>query len=75
VPPEEQSVTPGYNVNVTLARTSNTAEDRLAIVDAFQADYWNWTVTFRYSFITFDEAGSIIWDYTTFTVLGVDHIL
>ena len=74
VPYEEQHLTPGYDVNVTLARTSSTSDDRNAIVDAFQADYWNWTVTFRYSYITFDEAGSIMWDYTTFRVMGVNQI-
>ena len=75
VPLDNQSVTPGYNMNVTLSRTSSTDDDRNTIVDAFQTDYWNWTVTFRYSFITFDEAGSIRWDYTTFRVLGVDNII
>ncbi|MGQ4911146.1 MAG: hypothetical protein ACP6KW_03170 [Candidatus Thorarchaeota archaeon] len=75
VPLDEQPVHPGYDVNVTLSRTSSTEEDRATIIDAFQTDYWNWTIVFRYSFITFDEAGSIVWDYTVFRVLGVDRIL
>ncbi len=70
---DDQSVHPGYNVTFELAQTPapDELEDRNAIIHAYNISYWNWTVVFRYSFIVFDEPGSITWVYTPFQMVAV----
>jgi hypothetical protein len=40
---------------------SNTTSDYDTILDADTAGVWNWDIEFRYSFIVFDEPGTITW--------------
>jgi hypothetical protein len=69
VPFNEQPVDPDYNR--TVAFTRNTGDDRPTIIDAYNSGLWNWTVVFRYSFIVFNEPGSISWTYRDFNTTSV----
>lgn len=66
VPFDQQPVHPGYNRTVVLSRTTDTSQDRQTIIDAYNLGIWNWTVVFRYSFIVFDEPGTISTSYREF---------
>ena len=56
--PADKILHPGYNVNFTLARTTNSEADRDTILQAYDTDIWNWYVRIRYEFITFDTSSS-----------------
>ncbi len=56
--PADKILHPGYNVNFTLAKTTNSEADRAAILQAYDADIWNWYIRVRYDFITFDTSVS-----------------
>jgi hypothetical protein len=74
VPLAEQHLTPGYNRTVVLSRSTYTEEDaidRQTILTAYDLGVWNWTVVLRYSFIVFDEPGSISWVYIPFSTVDV----
>ena len=49
---------PGYDRNFTMTTRMNSNTDRTTVLDADDADTWNWFIRFRYSFITFNEANS-----------------
>lgn len=73
VPVDQQSVHPGYNATFELAQSPgpDELEDRDTIISAYNMSYWNWTVMFRYSYIVFDEPGSISWVYIPFQMVAV----
>jgi hypothetical protein len=56
--PANQILHPNYNVNFTLAKTTNSETDRSAILLAYSTDTWNWYIRVRYEFITFGEISS-----------------
>ena len=80
IPPvAQQYLTPEFDRNYTLSNTADEGfgdsyPDRETILDADTADTWNWDITYRYSFIVFDQSGTIIFRYihfnTTTTVFG-----
>ncbi|MHA1614371.1 MAG: hypothetical protein ACTSYJ_05960 [Candidatus Thorarchaeota archaeon] len=57
-PVVDQYLYPEFNRNYTM-HNSATYSDRQAILDADSEDMWNWDIEFRYSFIVFDERGTI----------------
>ncbi|MBN2228857.1 MAG: hypothetical protein JW779_04615 [Candidatus Thorarchaeota archaeon] len=61
-----QYLYPSFNVSVSMSQTANEDADRHTIIDAYLADTWHWEIVFRYSFIIFDEPGSIMWRYIYF---------
>ena len=73
IPPvDEQNLYPEFDTNYTMSNTA-TFEDRQAILDAETSGLWFWDITFRYSFIVFDERGTLTWRWfdfnTTLTTL------
>lgn len=61
-PDARQVVTPHYNETFTMTNVaSNTTSDYVTILDADTTGIWNWDIEFRYSFIVFDERGTITW--------------
>jgi len=73
-PLAEQYLYPEFNNNYSLSNTATVSVDRQAILDADASGIWNWEIEFRYSFITFDERGTIIFRYfyfnTTLTTIS-----
>lgn len=65
IPPvEEQYLFPEFDSNYTM---SNTAiDDKQAILDADTSGLWSWEIEFRYSFIVFDERGTITFRWFNF---------
>jgi len=61
----DQYLYPEFNRNYTM-RNSATSADRQAILDADTSGIWNWDIEFRYSFIVFDERGTITWRWFYF---------
>ncbi|TFH03799.1 MAG: hypothetical protein E4H14_16040 [Candidatus Thorarchaeota archaeon] len=64
-PVSEQYLHPEFNETYTLSNTATTY-DREAILDADTSSTWNWEIRYRYSFIVFDQAGTIIFRYLDF---------
>lgn len=64
-PVVDQYLYPEFNRNYTM-HNSATYNDRQAILDADTEDNWNWDIEFRYSFIVFDERGTITWRWFYF---------
>lgn len=69
----DQYLYPEFNRNYSMGNTATYA-DRQAILDADSENMWNWEIEFRYSFIVFDERGTITfrWFYfntTTTTIV------
>jgi hypothetical protein len=61
-PDARQVVTPDYNETFTMANVArNTTSDYTTILEADTTGIWNWDIEFRYSFIVFDERGTITW--------------
>jgi type 1 fimbria pilin len=60
-----QIVTPDYNETFTMSNTA-TSYDKTTILDADTTGVWNWDIVYRYSFIVFDERGTITWRYVYF---------
>ena len=61
-PDSRQVVTPDYNETFTMANVCpEDSTDRATVLDADTTDIWNWDIEFRYSFIVFDERGTITW--------------
>jgi hypothetical protein len=74
IPLAEQHLTPSYNKTIVFSRSTYTEEDdldRQTILNAYNLGVWNWTVVLRYSFIVFDEPGSISWVYIPFSTVDV----
>ena len=69
----DQYLYPEFNRNYTLHNSATTSVDRQTILDADTSGIWNWDIEFRYSFIIFDEPGTITfrWFYfeTTTTTI------
>ncbi len=66
VPPiVDQYLYPEFNRNYSLSNSA-TAADRQAILDADTSGTWNWDIEFRYSFIVFDERGTITFRWFNF---------
>ncbi|MBE0527388.1 hypothetical protein E4H12_02745 [Candidatus Thorarchaeota archaeon] len=66
VPPiEEQYLFPEFNETYEM-QSAATAADIQAILDADTSDIWSWTIEFRYSFIVFDEPGTITFRFIDF---------
>jgi hypothetical protein len=61
LPESLQSVTPNYNQNFTLGKSTHTIWDRDTINDAYNSSTWHWEIQFRFRFITFDEPNTITW--------------
>ncbi len=59
-PVVDQYLYPEFNRNYTMGNSA-TYSDRQAILDAYTSGIWNWDIEFRYSFIVFDEVGTITW--------------
>lgn len=57
-PVVDQYLYPEFNRNYSL-HNSATSLDRQAILDADSGGSWNWDIEFSYSFIVFDERGTI----------------
>ena len=64
-PVVDQYLYPEFNRNYTM-HNSATYNDRQAILDADTEDNWNWDIEFRYSFIVFDERGTITFRWFNF---------
>ncbi|MHA1862419.1 MAG: hypothetical protein ACTSWA_01520, partial [Candidatus Thorarchaeota archaeon] len=56
---------PEFNRNYTMGNSATYA-DRQAILDADTSGIWNWDIEYRYSFIVFDERGTITWRWFYF---------
>jgi len=74
IPWNRQPLYPNYNENYTLGRTTASL-DRDTVLLANSTGQWHWEVTFRYYFITFDEADSITWRFIYFNWTGATTIL
>jgi len=61
----DQYLTPEFNRNYTLSNVA-ISFDREAILDADTEDSWFWEIEYRYSFIVFDQPGTIIFRYINF---------
>ena len=60
IPPvPDQYLHPEFSENYTLSNIAKN-DDKQAILDADTAGTWFWEIEFRYSFIVFDEDGTII---------------
>jgi hypothetical protein len=73
VPPiVDQYLYPEFNRNYSLSNSATSA-DRQAILDADTSGIWNWDIEFRYSFIVFDERGTITfrWFYFETTITTI----
>ncbi len=69
IPPvADQYLHPDFNRNYTMSDTvdQDATNDRQAILDADNSGTWNWEIQFRYSFIVFDQPGTIIFRYLHF---------
>ncbi|MFW9870278.1 MAG: hypothetical protein ACFFEL_11695 [Candidatus Thorarchaeota archaeon] len=73
VPYDEQPLYPNYNHNFTLRRTTNSI-DRETIVDANATGTWNWTITYRMRFTSFNQPDSATRRYIQFEYTGVTLI-
>ena len=64
VPLAAQPLHPDYERNLTLSSNTDPSddEDRAAIIDAYQADTWQWFVSLRYSFYIFEEKDQYLSD-------------
>ncbi len=58
---DDQVLHPGYDNDITLAKTINSETDRNTVLLANTTDSWNWFIQLRYNFITFDESRSLTW--------------
>ena len=66
IPPiEEQYLYPEFNENYVM-QSAAAGDDIQAILDADTSDIWSWTIEFRYSFIIFDEPGTITFRFIDF---------
>ncbi|TFG28337.1 hypothetical protein EU528_11395 [Candidatus Thorarchaeota archaeon] len=66
IPPvSEQYLTPEFNENYTMSNVAS-ASDREAILSADTSGTWFWEIHYRYSFIVFDQPGTIIFRYIDF---------
>ena len=63
VPEEFEQLHPDYNRNFTLGRTTSDTEDRNTVLHADNTSSWNWFLTFRFYYITFDISESITWRF------------
>ncbi len=73
VPPiVDQYLYPEFNRNYSLSNSA-TFNDRQAILDADTSGIWNWDIEFSYSFIVFDEPGTITfrWFYFETTITTI----
>ena len=61
----DQYLTPEFNRNYTLVNTA-ISYDGEAILDADTSGTWNWDIQYRYSFIVFDQPGTITFRYIDF---------
>ena len=72
IPPvPQQYLTPDFDRNYTLSNTADEGSgdlypDRQTIRDADTAGTWFWEIQYRYSFIVFDQPGTIIFRYFDF---------
>ncbi len=66
IPDELEQLYPDYDRNFTLAKTTYTTQDRNIILQADNASSWNWFLTLRYYYITFDIRESITWRFIDF---------
>jgi hypothetical protein len=69
IPPvADQYLHPEFNRNYTMSDTvdPDATNDRQTILDADLSSTWNWDIQFRYSFIVFDQPGTIIFRYINF---------
>ncbi|MHA1927935.1 MAG: hypothetical protein ACTSV2_05050 [Candidatus Thorarchaeota archaeon] len=64
-PVVEQYLYPEFNRNYSM-HNSAIAADRQTILDADIAGSWNWDIEYRYSFIVFDERGTITFRWFNF---------
>lgn len=62
----DQYLYPEFNRNYTMHNSASTSFDRETILLADSEDSWNWDIEFRYSFIVFDERGTITWRWFYF---------
>jgi hypothetical protein len=72
IPPiPQQYLTPQFDRNYTLSNTADEGSgdlypDRATILAADTLGTWNWDIQYRYSFIVFDQPGTIIFRYFDF---------
>ncbi|MGY5858770.1 MAG: hypothetical protein RTU63_05335 [Candidatus Thorarchaeota archaeon] len=59
LPQAEQYLVPGFDVNITMTDSADSVADKAAFLDADTSDTWNWYIEFYYSFIVFDELGTV----------------
>ena len=75
VPDEFQHLTPDYNRDFTLGRTTSITEDRNTVLHADNTTSWNWYLIVRYYYITFDIRESITWRFLHFNYTGLTTFL
>jgi len=61
----DQYLTPEFDRNYTLSNVATTF-DREAVLDADASETWSWEIQYRYSFIVFDQPGTIMFRYLDF---------
>jgi len=64
-PIPEQYLSPEFDSNYTMGNTA-LDDDKQAILDADTSGQWFWDIEFRYSFIVFDERGTITFRWVNF---------
>lgn len=62
---EDQYVYPNFNNNYSMGDDA-TDSDRETILESDTSGIWFWQITFRYSFIVFEERGTIIFRWINF---------
>ena len=64
-PDSDEYVTSEYNRTFTMFNVA-TSSDKTTVLDAEATGVWNWDIEYRYSFIVFDERGTITWRWVYF---------
>ena len=59
LPLAEQYLYPGFDSNYTMTDSASSVADKQAFLDADTSGIWNWYIEFYYSFIVFDETGTV----------------
>jgi len=79
LPDHLQPLYPYYDRNFTLSTSTDTGEgqtfDKDTVDNAFLSDSWEWDVTFRYYFITFDVRETITWNFLHFNWTGQTNVI
>ncbi len=73
VPYTEQPMYPNYDRNFTLGRTT-VSDDRDTVIDANETGIWNWSITYRMRFTSFNQRDSAARRYIQFDYIGVKII-